>query len=63
MTREECEKALANLMEAAVAIVKEYAPETKYFSLSLTEGSIHGVNDYFEQDKDYKKINFWKELK
>ena len=62
MTREECEKILKNLMEIAVAVAREYEPQTEYLSLSLTEGSIHGVNEYFNKGKDYKKINFWKEI-
>ena len=63
MTRRECEKKLAELMKEAVKVVKEYEPQTEYISLSLTEGSIHGVNEYFNKDKNFKKINFWKELK
>ena len=63
MTKTQCEKRLAELMKEAIEVAREYEPQTEYLSLSLTEGSIHGVNEYFNKGKGYKKINFWKELK
>lgn len=53
MTREECEKKIAELVEQVREVYKEYRGEEGYLSLTLFPGTTYFNNKYFAEDSDF----------
>ena len=53
MTREECEKKIAELVEQIREVYKEYRGEEGYLSLALFPGEVFFNNEYYSADKDF----------
>ena len=64
MTKEECEKRIAEKIREAVAVLKEYEPESGYLAISYSEdkddATIHAYNDAFRKD-NIKVVDLWEE--
>lgn len=68
LTREAVEAKIAEMFDEIVKVVKEYEPNTEYLSLAYVEGSIHGINDFWEDTDEenhkekagFGKIDFWR---
>lgn len=53
MTRKECEKKIAELVEQIREVYKEYRGEEGYLSIALFPGTIYFNNKYFAEDSDF----------
>lgn len=52
MTREECEKALTGLLNAAIDIYRIYNPDGRYLAMCLCDGTVSINNRYWGKVDD-----------
>ena len=58
MTRNQCERKLAQKIKELWEIYQEYNPDGKYLSVAITDGNpFHCNNEYYNADR-LKKITF-----
>ena len=57
MTRDECEKKLAEKLYEIKGIYKEYNPDVDYLRLNITNEYISACNEYYLNDR-YKPVDF-----